>query len=89
MVEALRNAVCTIVEDKLVFKAEQVGTHSQISGAEMVMYLEECPVYTIIMIGEWSSDAFLRFIRKQVEQFSHNVTCRMICFQFQRHIPDM
>ena len=55
----------------------------------MAMYLGECPVYTIMMIGKWSSDAFLRYIRKQVKQFSHNVSRRMICFQFHRHIPDL
>ena len=32
MVAALRDAVFAIVEDKLGFKAEQVGTHSQRSG---------------------------------------------------------
>ena len=55
----------------------------------MAMYLGECPVYKITMIGRWSSDAFLRYTRKQVEQFSQNVSCRMICFQFHRDIPDL
>ena len=55
----------------------------------MDMYLGEGPVYTSMMIGRWSSDAFLRYIRKQVEQFIHNVSCRMIRFQFHCHIPDM
>ena len=53
------------------------------------MFLGECPIYTIMMIGRWSSDAFLWYIRKQVEQFSHNVSNRMLHFQFHRHIPDM
>ena len=89
MVAALRDAVCAIGEDKLGFKSEQVGSHSQRSGAAMVMYLGYCKVYTIMMIGRWSSDAFLRCIRKQVEKFSHNVSRRMIRFQFRRHIPDL
>ena len=55
----------------------------------MEMYLGECPVYTIMMIGQWYSDAFLRYIRKQVKQFSHNVSCRTIRFQSHRHIPDL
>ena len=55
----------------------------------MAMYLGKFPVYTIMMIGRWSSDAFLRYIRKQVKQFSHNVSRRMIRFQFHRHIPDL
>jgi hypothetical protein len=40
----------------------------------MAMYLGECPVYTVMLIGRWSSDAFLRYIRKQVMEFSHNVS---------------
>eukprot|EP00957_Ditylum_brightwellii_P098007 7464628-Ditylum_brightwellii.AAC.1 len=28
----------------------------------MAMYLGECPVYSTMMIGRWSSDAFLRHI---------------------------
>ena len=67
---------------------EEVGTHSVRSGAAMAMYLGECPVYTIMMIGRWSSDAFLRYIRKQIEQFSHNVSCKMLKFETHRHVPD-
>ena len=89
MVAALRDAVVAIGEDVLGFKKEQVGTHSIRSGAAMAMYLGECPVYTIMLIGRWSSDAFLRYIRKQVEQFSHNVSKRMLRFLFHRHIPDL
>ena len=89
IVEALRGSVCAIEEDKLGLKAEQVGTQYQRSEAAMAMYLGECPVYTIMMIGQWSSDTFLRYTRKQVEQFSHNVSRRMICFQFHSHIPDL
>ena len=55
----------------------------------MAMYLDEVPVYTIMLIGRWSSDAFLRYIRKQVEQFSHNVSRRMIKNQFFMHVPDL
>jgi hypothetical protein len=57
----------------------------------MAMYLGEVPVYIIIimMLGRWSSDAFLRYIRKQVEQFSHNVSKKMIKHQFHRHVPQV
>ena len=44
----------------------------------MAMYLNEVPVYTIMLIGRWSSDAFLRYIRRQVQQFSAGVSARMI-----------
>ena len=88
MVEALRVAVGAIGEEKLGILMKEVGTHSIRSGAAMAMYLGECPVYTIMMIGRWSSDAFLRYIRKQIEQFSHNVSCKMLKFETHRHILD-
>ena len=89
MIGALRDAIITIGEDELGFKADDAGTHSIRSGAAMAMYLGECPVCTIMMIGRWSSDAFLLYIRKQVEQFSHNVVQRMLRVISHRHIPDM
>eukprot|EP00978_Attheya_sp_CCMP212_P036827 scaffold169849_cov31-Attheya_sp.AAC.1 len=57
----LRAAVVVIGEDKLGIKAEDIGTHSVRSGSVMAMYLaQHVAVYTIMMIGRWSSDAFLR-----------------------------
>lgn len=88
MVNALRAACVAVGEDKLGFKKEDIGTHSIRSGAAMSMMVGECPVYVIMMIGRWSSDAFLLYIRKQVEQFSHNVSRRMLRFEMFNHIED-
>ena len=52
------------------------------------MYLGKCPVNTIMLIGQWSSNPFLRYIRKQVMEFSHNVSKRMLTHQNYRHIPN-
>ena len=89
LINALRDAVIEVGEDSLGFKANEVGTHSIHAGTAMQMYLGEYPVYTIMLIGRWSSDAFLRYIRKQIEHFSHNVSRRMLTFMSHRHIPDM
>eukprot|EP00957_Ditylum_brightwellii_P151177 11511290-Ditylum_brightwellii.AAC.1 len=59
MINSIRDAAVAIREDSLGFKKETVGTHLIQSGLAMSMYLGECPVYTIMMIGRWSSDAFL------------------------------
>jgi hypothetical protein len=48
------------------------------SGAAMAMYLAGVPVFTIMLLGRWSSDAFLRYIRKQVKEFSSGVSYLMI-----------
>jgi hypothetical protein len=89
VINALRDAVVAIGEHRLGITKDQIGTHSIRSGAAMAMYLGECPVFTIMLIGRWSSDAFLRYIRKQVMEFSQNVAKKMIQYQNFRHIPDI
>jgi len=89
MIHALRDAVGAIGEVKLGIKKENVGTHLIRSGAAMAMYLRECPVFMIMLIGCLSSDAFLRYIRKQVSEFSQNVAKRTLSCQNFRHIPDI
>ena len=51
MVNALRAAVACVGEEKLGIKQEDIGTHSIRSDAAMAMFLGECPVYVIMMIG--------------------------------------
>ena len=59
------------------------------SGAAIAMYLWECPVFMMMLIGCWSSDAFFMYIRKQVMEFSQNVVKMMLLCQNFRHIPDI
>ncbi|KAL7461597.1 hypothetical protein ACHAXS_002014, partial [Conticribra weissflogii] len=51
MVNALEAGVAAVDYDKLGIKPGEIGTHSIRLGAAMAMYLGECPVYTIMMIG--------------------------------------
>ena len=88
MSAALSAAVVSIGEETLGIKKNEVGTHSIRSGAAMAMYLGECPVYTIMMIGRWQSDAFLCYIRNEVEQFSHIMSSCMLHHKFLRHTPN-
>jgi hypothetical protein len=89
MINALRDTASAIGEVKLGIKKEDIGTHLMRSGAAMAMYLGECPVFMIMLIGCWSSDAFLRYIRKQVMEFSQNVAKRMLSCQNFRHVPNV
>ena len=66
---------------------DDIGLHSIRSSAAMGMYLNHVPVYTIMLLGRWSSDAFLRYIRKQVEQFSSGVSKAMIQTPVYHHVP--
>jgi hypothetical protein len=51
MINALRDAVEATGEVKLGIKKEDVGTHSIRLVAAMAMYLGECPVFMIMLIG--------------------------------------
>ncbi len=75
---ALKAACATIGSAVLGFKPHEIGTHSLRSGAAIEMYLAGVPVYTIMLLGRWLSDAFLHYIRKQVEQFSQDVAQKML-----------
>jgi hypothetical protein len=85
--ERLRAAALAIGLDKLGYAPADIGTHSLRSGAAMAMYLSNVPVFTIMLIGRWSSDAFLRYIRRQVQEFSRGVSIGMIRDEAFYHVP--
>ena len=89
ILESLRWAARDLGKDVLGYTADEIGCHSIRSGAAMAMYLANHPIrvptYTIMLQGRWCSDAFLRYIRKQVKEFSKGVSEAMISkesFQF-------
>jgi len=88
-VDRIKNRTRHRGETSSVFKADAVGTHSLQSAAAMAMFLGGLPVYLIMLMGRWSSNPFLRYIRKQVEQISHNVSSKMIENVFHRYIPTL
>ena len=55
----LRTVATLIGEDRLGLAVKDIGTHSIRSGSAMAMYLDDVPVYTIMIVGRWSSDTFL------------------------------
>jgi hypothetical protein len=87
---ALAHLRCFIATVDPVFglKPNEIGLHSLRSAAAMGMYLNDIPVYTIMLLGRWSSDAFLQYIRKQVTEFSNNVSRKMIKNPKYHHLPD-
>jgi hypothetical protein len=57
---ALQDAVVAMGETKLCIKKHEIGTHSIQLGAAMAMYLGGAPVFAIMMIGRWGSNAFMK-----------------------------
>jgi len=67
---------------------QDIGLHSLRSGATLAMYLSSIPVFTIMLIGQWSSNAFLQYIRTQVQEFSAGVSRKMLTADVFFTIPE-
>jgi hypothetical protein len=70
----LRQFVSSIDYVALGLDPKEIGLHSCRSSSAMAMYINKVPVYTIMLLGRWSSDASLRYIRKQCEEFGHDLS---------------
>ena len=77
----LRAIVELIGEDELGFNKEDIGLHSIRSGGAMAMFLSGTSVIIIQRVGRWSSEAFLEYIREQVETFTLDVSKNMIRYE--------
>ena len=78
----LRAIIRIIGEDVLGFKDTDIGLHSLRSGGAMAMFLSGVSTIIIKRIGRWLSDAFLEYIREQVESFTFGVLAqRMLDFE--------
>ena len=73
----------------LGFTGSEVGTHSIRSSLAMALYLSKRPISTIMLLGQWSSDAFLLYIRRQVQEFSAGVSSDMLKHENFFTIPDL
>jgi hypothetical protein len=78
LLKRLHLAATLIGPDILGFNTDQIGLHSARSVAAMAMVLAGVPVFTVMLLGRWSSDAFLCFICKQVKEFSRGISNKMI-----------
>jgi hypothetical protein len=87
ILDDIRTTVDSIGPDILGFTSKDVGTHSNRSGCAMMMYLAGTPVYTIMLIGRWLLDAFLRYIEKQIKEFTVGVSEKMLLCNTFYNIP--
>ena len=54
----------------------------------MALYLAGVPVFSIMLVGRWSSTAFLKYIRKQVQEFLQGISSKMIEVQSFDHVQN-
>jgi hypothetical protein len=85
--DTLRDRVKSFGEAKLRIQSKEIGTHSIRSGEAMAMYLGGLLVYVIQLIGRWSSDSFMKYLRKQIEELTFGVLTKMLSTQMFWHIP--
>ena len=77
----LRSIVDLLGMNELGFSKEDIGLHSIRSGGAMAMFLSGTSVIIIQRVGRWSSEAFLEYIRDQVESFTVGVSKNMVLFE--------
>jgi hypothetical protein len=62
------------------FHPHEIGNRSIRSGAAMALFLKDHSTAKIMILGRWSSDAFLAYIRPQVLEWTNNMSRDMISF---------
>ena len=87
MIQQIRHTVDNM--SGLGFIGVEVGTHSIRSSLTMALYLAKRPISTVMLLGRWSSDAFLLYIRRQVQEFSKGVSSDMVANDTFFTIPDL
>ena len=60
------------------FGPDEIGTRSIRSGAAMGLFLMDHSVAKIMILGRWSSDAFMVYIRPQVMEWTNQMSSDMI-----------
>ena len=82
----LRSVVALIGELELGFSKDEVGLHSIRSGGAMAMFLSGVNEIIIQRVGRWASDAFLEYIREQVDSFTVGVSQKMLQYEKYHHL---
>ena len=73
----LKETVTAIGPSILGFTAKKVGTHSIRTSTAMAMVLAKKDIFLIKLIGRWNSDAFMRYIRPQIQEFTVGLSSDM------------
>ena len=76
----LLRTTCSVYggKDTFGFEPHEIGNKSIRSGAAMALFLMDHSPAKIMIMGRWSSDAFLDYIRPQVLEWTNNMSRDMI-----------
>lgn len=71
------------------YSHKDLGSHSIRSGAAMSLFLAKESVHRIMILGRWSSDAFLVYIRPQVQEWTSGLSKSMLQNETFHHQPNV
>ena len=74
----LRDYITSIDYQSYGMTLSRIGLHSLRASAAMALFLNGVSPYIIMLLGRWSSDAFLQYLRTQVEEFNLKLSTIMI-----------
>ena len=60
------------------YKINRIGTHSIRTSFANILHNVGIDKVTVMMIGRWASDAYLRYIRYNLADFSKHISTRMV-----------
>lgn len=80
-------STCNLIKPPLGYAASDIGSHSIRSGAAMALFLSKNSVASIMKTGRWSSNAFLDYIRPQVNEWSDDLAASMVRIHDFHHNP--
>ena len=74
----LRTFISSIDYRSYGLTISRIGLHSLRATAAMALFLGGVSPYVIMLLCCWSSDAFMRYLQKQVEEFNLKLSSIMI-----------
>ena len=84
----LRDFIASIDYQSYGMTLSRIGLHSLRASAAMALFLQGVSPYIIMLLGRWSSDAFLRYLRTQVEEFNLKLSEIMINCEDYHYVSD-
>ena len=88
VITLLRRNASIMGEKRLGFKPEEIGTHLIRCGGAMAYFLiPGCTAEQVMFIGRWKSNAFLRYIRDQVDRFHNGWSTQIVSNPHFKTIP--
>ena len=67
LMKSLKSAVKEIGKEHLSIKADTICTHSIIISLFMFLYINKIDIPTIMLMGRWKSNFFMKYLQTQVK----------------------